>query len=66
MSVLATAEPWDLVAAAYTTEALPYFELFSREALRLAALPAQARRPIGKEHQPEHRERPVVRRGLER
>jgi SAM-dependent methyltransferase len=43
MSVLATAEPWDLVAAAYTTEALPYFEVFSREALRLAALPERAR-----------------------
>ena len=43
MSVLATAEPWDLVAAAYTVEALPYFELFSREALRLAALPEGAR-----------------------
>src|SRR5262245_15468583 len=43
MSVLATAEPWDLVAAAYTAEALPYFEVFSREALRLAALPERAR-----------------------
>ena len=43
VSVLATAEPWDLVAAAYTVEALPYFELFSREALRLAALPEGAR-----------------------
>ena len=26
MSALATAEPWDLVAAAYTVEAVPYFE----------------------------------------
>jgi ubiquinone/menaquinone biosynthesis C-methylase UbiE len=43
MSVLATAEPWDLVAAAYTADALPYFEAFSREALRLAALPPNAR-----------------------
>jgi ubiquinone/menaquinone biosynthesis C-methylase UbiE len=43
MSALATAEPWDLVAAAYTAEALPYFEPFSREALRLAALPPRAR-----------------------
>lgn len=43
MSVLATAEPWDLVAAAYAAESLPYFEVFSREALRLAALPAGAR-----------------------
>ena len=43
MSVLATPEPWDLVAAAYAAESLPYFEAFSREALRLAALPADAR-----------------------
>jgi SAM-dependent methyltransferase len=43
MSVLATAEPWDLVAVDYTAEALPYFEVFSREALRLTALPPQAR-----------------------
>jgi len=43
MSALATAEPWDLVAAAYTVEAVPYFEVFSREALRLAALPEGAR-----------------------
>jgi ubiquinone/menaquinone biosynthesis C-methylase UbiE len=43
MSVLATAEPWDLVAVNYAAESLPYFEAFSREALRLAALPAQAR-----------------------
>jgi len=38
-SPLATPEPWDLVAAGYTAEALPYFERFSREALRLAELP---------------------------
>ena len=43
MSALATAEPWDLVAAAYAAESLPYFEAFSREALRLAALPPRAR-----------------------
>jgi SAM-dependent methyltransferase len=43
MSALATAEPWDLVAADYAAEALPYFEAFSREALRLAALPSRAR-----------------------
>jgi SAM-dependent methyltransferase len=42
VSVLATAEPWDLVAAAYAVESLPYFEAFSREALRLAALPPRA------------------------
>ncbi len=39
-SPLATAEPWDLVAEAYAEDALPYFESFSREALRLAELPA--------------------------
>jgi ubiquinone/menaquinone biosynthesis C-methylase UbiE len=43
MSALATAEPWDLVAVNYAAEALPYFESFSREALRLAALPPRAR-----------------------
>jgi SAM-dependent methyltransferase len=43
MSVLATAEPWDLVAVNYAAESLPYFEAFSREALRLAALPPKAR-----------------------
>src|SRR5579863_727651 len=42
-SPLATPEPWDLVARGYTAEALPYFEKFSREALRLAALPSSAR-----------------------
>ena len=40
---LATPEPWDLVAAGYTAEALPYFESFSRAALRAAKLPARAR-----------------------
>ena len=43
MSVLATAEPWDLVAVNYAAESLPYFEAFSRAALRLAALPPKAR-----------------------
>jgi ubiquinone/menaquinone biosynthesis C-methylase UbiE len=43
VSALATAEPWDLVAVAYVADALPYFETFSREALRLAALPTHAR-----------------------
>ena len=43
MNALATAEPWDLVAVAYVADALPYFETFSREALRLAALPTRAR-----------------------
>ncbi len=42
-SPLATPEPWDLVAAGYTAEALPYFERFSREALRLADLPPAPR-----------------------
>lgn len=40
---LATAEPWDLVATNYAAQSLPYFEAFSREALRLAALPPNAR-----------------------
>ena len=43
MSALATAEPWDLVAVNYAAESLPYFEGFSREALRLAALPPRPR-----------------------
>jgi ubiquinone/menaquinone biosynthesis C-methylase UbiE len=43
MSVLSTAEPWDLVAVNYAAESLPYFEAFSREALRLAALPPSPR-----------------------
>jgi SAM-dependent methyltransferase len=42
-SPLATVEPWDLVASGYVAEALPYFERFSREALRLADLPPRAR-----------------------
>ncbi len=42
-SPLATAEPRDLVADGYVAEALPYFERFSREALRLAELPPGAR-----------------------
>ena len=36
---LATKEPWDLVADAYTADLLPWAERFAREALRLAALP---------------------------
>jgi ubiquinone/menaquinone biosynthesis C-methylase UbiE len=43
MTILGSAEPWDLVAAAYTADALPYFETFAREALRLAALPPNPR-----------------------
>src|SRR5262249_12459284 len=42
-SLLASPEAWDLVADAYTTELLPIFERFSRDALRLAALPTSAR-----------------------
>jgi SAM-dependent methyltransferase len=37
-SPLATPEPWDLVASAYAADALPYFEIFAREALAHAAL----------------------------
>src|SRR5450432_230706 len=40
---LGTAEPWDLVAAAYSAESLPYFETFALEALARAALPSGAR-----------------------
>jgi ubiquinone/menaquinone biosynthesis C-methylase UbiE len=40
---LATAEPWDTVAPAYTDELLPLFELFSRDALDRADLPAHPR-----------------------
>src|SRR5690349_9109996 len=40
---LATAEPWDTVAPAYTDELLPLFELFSRDALDRVELPAHAR-----------------------
>jgi len=39
MSVLATAEPWDLVAKGYVAENLKSFEAFATEALRL--VPAQ-------------------------
>lgn len=39
---LSTPEPWDLVSDAYTAEVLPQFELFSVDALRLAALPADS------------------------
>lgn len=42
-SPLATPEPWDLVAAAYTAEVLPDFDVYAGEALRLAALPSGAR-----------------------
>ncbi len=42
-SPLATAEPWNLVSGSYTAEALPYFEKFAQEALRVAALPRGAR-----------------------
>lgn len=42
-SPLATAEPWDLVSSGYVAEALPYFEKFSREALRFADLPPAPR-----------------------
>ncbi len=42
-SPLATAEPWDLVSVDYAAEALPYFERFSRAALRLAELPPAGR-----------------------
>lgn len=36
---LAVAEPWDLVADAYTLDIVPQFELFAADALRLAKLP---------------------------
>jgi SAM-dependent methyltransferase len=42
-SPLGTPEPWDLVAAAYAVDALPYFELFSRAALDRTAPPRGAR-----------------------
>lgn len=35
---LSTAEPWDLISDAYTAELLPQFELYAREALKLAGL----------------------------
>lgn len=40
---LASPQPWDLVAPAYADEVVPMFELFAREALRLAAPPPGAR-----------------------
>jgi SAM-dependent methyltransferase len=40
---LATAEPWNLVASAYATESLRHFDVYAKEALRLAALPPGAR-----------------------
>jgi SAM-dependent methyltransferase len=42
-SPLATPEPWTLVADAYSTELLPLFEPFSRDALKLAELPRSPR-----------------------
>jgi ubiquinone/menaquinone biosynthesis C-methylase UbiE len=42
-SPLASPEPWSLVADDYTLELLPMFELFSRDALALAAAPPGAR-----------------------
>jgi SAM-dependent methyltransferase len=35
-SPLGTPQPWDLVASAYTEDVAPIFELFARDALRLA------------------------------
>jgi SAM-dependent methyltransferase len=42
-SPLATAEPWDLVAAGYDAEATPYFQQYARDALARADLPASPR-----------------------
>ncbi|MFZ5864090.1 MAG: class I SAM-dependent methyltransferase [Nitrospirota bacterium] len=42
-SPLATPQPWSLVADAYTAELLSQFELFARDALRLAELPRSPR-----------------------
>lgn len=36
---LATKEPWDIVADAYTADLLPWAEYFARKALQLASLP---------------------------
>lgn len=36
---LATKEPWDIVADAFTTDVLPWAEHFVRAALQLASLP---------------------------
>jgi SAM-dependent methyltransferase len=40
---LATAEPWDLVAADYTADLLQHFDVFARVAIQRAALPPAAR-----------------------
>src|SRR5262249_40852880 len=40
---LATAEPWDLVAAAYVAESLRHFDVYARAAIELAALPPAPR-----------------------
>lgn len=40
---LAVAEPWDLVADAYTADIVPQFELFAADAIRLALLPPSPR-----------------------
>jgi SAM-dependent methyltransferase len=42
-SPLSSPEPWNLVSDDYTLELLPMFELFSRDALELAATPPGAR-----------------------
>src|SRR5512138_3140554 len=42
-SPLAAPAPWDLVAPAYAEEVVPMFEVFAREALRLAAPPPGGR-----------------------
>jgi SAM-dependent methyltransferase len=42
-SPLSTAEPWNLVAAAYAAEALQHFDAFARAAIELAALPPAPR-----------------------
>ncbi len=42
-SPLAAPGPWDLVAPAYSAELVPQFELYSREALRLAGLRPSSR-----------------------
>ncbi len=42
-SPLATPQPWNLVSGDYTAELLPFFEHYSREALKLAKLPPGAR-----------------------
>src|SRR3954469_11684124 len=43
MSVLGTAEPWELVAPAYDAELVPYFTLYARDALARIAPPRGAR-----------------------